>query len=167
MKKNTPKLQTEYFRFRFSPMHYALIAAGFIVSAAGIVSSVYHIARSGIHSFNDVLIYPFLALVSAALIVILAALLIRARYVVDDRYFITQFGIIKSRCEIGQITSVVLDRDTDKLTVNAGETYFVPNIAANENEKLVRALLKRNPDIDYSYTVRENKPDGDGDNKSK
>ncbi|HIR22970.1 MAG TPA: hypothetical protein IAB32_04200, partial [Candidatus Scatosoma pullicola] len=66
MKKNTPKLQTEYFRFRFSPMHYALIAAGFIVSAAGIVSSVYHIARSGIHSFNDVLIYPFLALVSAA-----------------------------------------------------------------------------------------------------
>ncbi|HIR23638.1 MAG TPA: hypothetical protein IAB32_07625, partial [Candidatus Scatosoma pullicola] len=102
-----------------------------------------------------------------ALIVILAALLIRARYVVDDRYFVTQFGIIKSRCEIGQITSVVLDRDTDKLTVNAGETYFVPNIAANENEKLVRALLKRNPDIDYSYTVRENKPDGDGDNKSK
>lgn len=168
MKKQKPSLPTEYFRFQFTVVPVVLSIAGLILSAAGISVSAYNLAKTGVHSFNDALKYPFLILVSAALAVLLIALLIRSRYIVDDRFFTTQFGLIKSRCEISQITSIVLDRDTKKLYVYTGEeTAFVPSVPFSQNENLVRALLKRNPDIDYSYTVRENKPDTDAPENKK
>ena len=63
------------------------------------------------------------------------------------------------------ITSVVLDRDTNKLTVYMGEAYSVLSVQPSWNEDFVRALLKGNPSIDYSYTIKENKPDEDDKKK--
>lgn len=154
----TPK----YFRFQLSPAVVVMSAAAILVSLAAIAIAVYNIWRNGIHSFNDVLKYPFLILVGLALLVIVVALLIRSRYIVDDKYFVTQFGLIKSRCELKKITSVMLDRDTYKLTVYMNDdSYSVISVQSAWNEDFVRALLKGNPDIDYSYTVRENRPDND------
>ena len=164
MKKNSGSESPKYFRFQFTPaviaMSIAAVLSGTSCSLA-ISISVYNISKNGIHSFNDVLRYPFLILVSVALAVIVTALLIRSGYLVDDKYFTTQFGLIKSRCELKKITSVVLDRDTYKLTMYTGDTYSVLSVHPSWNEDFVRALLKGNPDIDYSYTLRENKPDDD------
>lgn len=100
MKKNSGSESPKYFRFQFTPAVIAMSIAALLVSAAAIGISVYNISKNGIHSFNDVLRYPFLILVSVALAVIVTALLIRSGYLVDDKYFTTQFGLIKSRCEL-------------------------------------------------------------------
>ena len=46
-----------------------------------------------------------------------------------------------------------------------GEAYSVLSVQPSWNEDFVRALLKGNPSIDYSYTIRENKPDEDDKKK--
>ncbi len=135
--------------------------------ALGIGLSVYRIFdNGGLRAFNDWLKYPFFILVCVLGIIVLAALLIKSQYVVDDKNLTTQFGIIKSKCAIKDITSVILDRDTSKLTIYMGENFSVLSVRPSWNEDFVRALLKVNPDIEYSYTVKENKPDDEDKKKS-
>ena len=165
MKKKTAPVQKKCFRFQFTPVVLLMSAAALLVCALGIALSVYNIFKSGLHSFTDFLKYPFLILISIALAVIVVALLIKSQYIVDDKNFTTQFGLIKSKCALKDITSVVLDRDTNKLTVYMGEAYSVLSVQPSWNEDFVRALLKGNPSIDYSYTIRENNPDEDDKKK--
>lgn len=121
MKKKTAPVQKKCFRFQFTPVVLLMSAAALLVCALGIALSVYNIFKSGLHSFTDFLKYPFLILISIALAVIVVALLIKSQYIVDDKNFTTQFGLIKSKCALKDITSVVLDRDTNKLTVYMGK----------------------------------------------
>ena len=167
-KKESPK-QTTYFRFQFSKAIILCCAAALALCAAAIALSVWRIFKNdGLHSFNDWLKYPFLILISVAGIIIVVALLIKSQYVVDDKNFITQFGLIKSKCALKDITSVLLDTETNKLTVYMGEAFSVISVQKSWNYDFVRALLKGNPDIDYSYTVKENKPDKpDDESKNK
>ena len=111
--------------------------------------------RLGLNGFSDYLKYPFLLLVSVFCIVIVVALLIKSQYIIDEKYFTSQYGFIKSRYEIGKITSIVLDTDTYKLTVHMGEEYFFLSLSKEWNENFVRALLAVNPAIDYSFTFAE------------
>ena len=157
--KNKSQSEKKYFRFRLTPTLIALCAAAVVVCLIAAAVSVYNIIQSGISSFGDVLKYPFLILVSVALLVLVIALLIKSQYIVDDKNFTTQFGLIKSSCAIKDITSVVFDRDTNKLTVYMGEAFSVLSVQPSWNEDFVRALRKVNPDIDYSYTITENKPE--------
>lgn len=165
MKNKSAPEQKKYFRFKLTPTIIGMSAAALAVCALALVVSVYNIFKNGVHSFSDWLKYPFLILVSAALIVLVAALLIKSQYIVDDKSFTTQFGLIKSKCALKNITSVVLDRDTYKLTIYMGEAFSVVSVQPSWNEDFVRALLKGNPDIDYSYTVTENKPQNEDKKK--
>ena len=88
---------------------------------------------------------------------LVTAILIRSQYVVDKQYLITQYGLIKSKFAIKDITAVTLDSDSQKLTVNFGEPYTVISVSPAWNEQFVRALLAVNPNIDYSFTFSENK----------
>ena len=60
MKKNSGSESPKYFRFQFTPAVIAMSIAALLVSTAAIGISVYNISKNGIHSFNDVLRYPFL-----------------------------------------------------------------------------------------------------------
>lgn len=160
MKKSSSPEQKQYFRFQFSGLIIALSAAALLLCVLGAALSVYRIYKSGgLHGFNDWLKYPFLILVCLFAFVLIVALLVKSQYIVDERNFTTQFGLIKSKCALKDITSVVLDRDTNKLTLYMGEAFSVVSVRPSWNEDFVRALLKGNPDIDYSYTVKENKPE--------
>lgn len=85
-----------------------------------------------------------------------ASILARSRYIVTDEYFITQFGFIRSKFSIKEITSVELDSDTKKLTVYMGETqFFVLSADVRQNDALVTALREKNSDIEFTFTLAE------------
>ena len=75
----------------------------------------------------------------------------------DGTHYTTQFGFIKSSFLIADITAIVLDSDTKKLTVYVGEEFTVLSLNEAWNEEFVRALLDANPEIEYSFTLAENK----------
>ena len=143
------------FKIKFSPIIIVLCIAILLLCGLGIGISVWRIVRFGIKGFNDVIKYPFLIAVCLFCIVIVIAILIRSQYIVDGESLVTQFGIIKSKFAIREITSVLLDCDLKKLSVYFGEQYSVISVSPEWNEELVRALLAVNPNIDYGFTLSD------------
>lgn len=154
--KNQTSPSAKNFKIKFSPAIIALAIAVLALSALGIALSIARIVKFGIHGFTDIVKYPFLIAVALACIVIVVALLIKSEYIVDDKYFTSKYGVIKSRFAIKDVTAVVLDTDTYKLTVKFGEEFCVLSLLKEWNEELVRAMLAVNPNIDYSFTFAEN-----------
>lgn len=164
MKKTPAPQEAKTFPIKFTKSIIIAAIAVLILCVVGIGVSAYNIAKYGVAEFSDVLIYPFLILVSVFCIVVVVAVLIKSQYVVEDKTFITQFGFVKSKFAIKDFTAITLDTDTTKMTVNVGEEYFVLSLLKKEqNEELVRALLAVNPNIEYSFTFAET----DGKNKKK
>ena len=157
MKNIDQKNDKQIFKITFSKSIYLLCVAVYLLCIAGIALSVWRIIKFGVHGFNDIIKYPFLIAVCLLCIVLVTAILIRSQYVVDKQYLITQYGLIKSKFAIKDITAVTLDSDSQKLTVNFGEPYTVISVSPAWNEQFVRALLAVNPNIDYSFTFSENK----------
>lgn len=143
------------FKMKFSPTIVWLCIAILALCGVGIGVSVWRIAHFGIKGFNDVIKYPFLIAVCAFCIVIVIAILIRSQYVVAGETFITQFGLIKTKFSIQEITSLLLDRDLYKLSIYFGEQFSVISVSPAWNEELVRALLDVNPNIDYGFTLTD------------
>jgi hypothetical protein len=165
MKKQTNEQQTKYFRFQFTKATIVLSIAAIILCVAAVTISVIRLLHKGVHSFYDFLSSPLLILIGVFGIAVVVALLIKSQYIVDDKNFVTQFGFIKSKVSLKDITAVVYDTETKKMTVYMGENFSVISVSETWNEEFVRALLKGNPDIDYSFTVTENKPQDGGTDK--
>ncbi len=161
MKKQEP-LQTKYFKIQFSKLTYVLIVGILLLSLASIGVALWQIIRFGLHGFSDYLKYPILLLISVFCIVVVISILVKSQYAVNKQHLITSFGFIKSKFPIQNITSLLLDTDTKKLTVHFGEEFIVLNIAQEWNEAFVRAVLEANPNAEYSFTMTENKPQNDG-----
>lgn len=154
MEKKEPQT-VKRFKIKFSPAIICLCVAILVLCGVGIGVSVWRIARFGIKGFNDVIKYPFLIAVCVFCIVIVIGILIRSQYVVAGENFITQFGIIKTKFSIKDMTSLLLDRDLYKLSIYSGEQFSVISVSPAWNEELVRALLAVNPNIDYGFTLSE------------
>lgn len=143
------------FKIKFPKHILWLCVAVFALCGVGIALSVWRIVKYGIHGFNDVIKYPFLIAVCLFCIVLMISLLVKSQYIVNGKDMITQYGFIKSRFAVKDITAIVYDTDSKKLTLKSGEEYAVVSVDPDWNEQLVRELRDINPNIDYSFTLSE------------
>jgi len=102
---------------------------------------------------------PLLIAISLFCIVIIIALLVKSQYIVDDTHYTTQFGFVISRFPIKDITALVLDMDTKKLTVYMGEQFSVLSLSPEWNDEFIAALRAVNPDIEFSFTLADKEKD--------
>ena len=143
--------QKEYFRISFPKVIIGLCIAIYALCGAGIAVSLYQTIRFGIRSFTEVLKYPFLIAISALCIVLVTAILIKSQYVVDEKKFTMQYGLIKSSIPVKNITSLIFNTTANKLTVYCGEQYLTLSVPSTRVHDLIEALRKRNTDIEYSF----------------
>ena len=61
---------------------------------------------------------------------------------------------------------MILDTDTNKLTVYFGEAYSVLAVNPNNNDEIIKAIREVNPNVEFSFTLAE-KSDKDENKKSK
>lgn len=165
MNKTTKNKNGERFRYKLTPILLLLCVLAILLSVAGIVVTVYRIIlNGGISTPNEFFKYPFLIAVCVFCISIIVALLIKSEYAVTDTEIITQFGFIKTKYALKDVTEIEHDRDTHKLTVKFGEQFSVLSCTSEWEDDFVRAILKANPNVEYTYTLTENKPQS-GDQK--
>lgn len=158
MKKKISE-QKRSFPLRFSWKIVLLCVSALLLCAAAIAITVVRLVKNGgVKTFDDVLRYPFLIAISLVLAVLVIALLVKSEYTVDSTRLTTRFGLIKSSTDLGKITALVSDKQTNKLTVKMSEEYAVISVDPSWSEEFVRAILEGNPSIDYSFTLTENKP---------
>jgi hypothetical protein len=147
--------QKEIFKITFTPLIYVLCVVIYLLCGVGAGVSVWRIVRFGILGFNDVLKYPFLIAVCLFCIALITSVLVRSVYVVDDEYFYTQFGFVKSKFAIKDMTSMLLDREKQKLSVYFGEQFLVLSIKEEWRERFVNAILAVNPKVEYGFVLGE------------
>ncbi len=149
-KKKKPQSAT-YFKYQFTPLMVVLAIGVLLLCGVGIGISVWRIYKFGIHGFTDTLQSPFLIAVCLFCIVLVVALLIKSQYIIDDTHYTLQFGFIKSKFLIKEITALHLDTTTKKLTVYVGEQFSVITLNAAWQDDFIAALRKVNPDAEFTF----------------
>lgn len=168
MKQTENKNVRRVFPFRFNTLGILLgvIVLLFCIVGAGI--SIYRIIQEGISDLTDALKHPFIIAVSIFCATVVISVLIKSEYVVTDEELITKFGFIKSRLPLSSITSMEHDRATHKLTVYCGEEFTVFTLKKEWADDLAHEICVANPQIEFSFTMTENKPPKDeGKRKNK
>ncbi len=157
MKNQSPKTETNVFRFKFNKLTVFLCVLGMLLCLAGIATSIWRLSSEGIDGVTGALQSPLLIGVCIFGLVILISMLVRSQYVVDKKNITVQFGVIKSKTPIESITAIELDKDTDKLSVYCGESYTVISVNKSWNDEFVRAIQAVNPKVDYSVILAKQK----------
>ena len=160
MKKHNAPQAAETFTFHFTKPIIALAIAVVALCAAGIGLSIWRIVKFGLNDTGDMLKSPFLILICVFCITLVISIFVRSRYIVTEEHFITQFGFIQSKVPVKDLTSILLNSDTNKLTVYIGEQqYFILSINPSWNDDFIAALRKANPSIAFSFTLADKKND--------
>lgn len=136
-----------------------LSVAALLLSVAGIIVSSIRLYKNGVHSIYDSLESPFMIVICIFAIVIICALFIHSEYRVSDKELIACYGFIKNRTPLSDITSATSDVETNKiyLTFSSTEGQLTLKTSPDKRENLILAMLKGNPSIDYSFSLREKK----------
>ncbi|MDE7181457.1 MAG: hypothetical protein K2O41_00310 [Clostridia bacterium] len=160
------------FKYKFSKLVTVLIYVSIALCFVGTGINIYSIARGDIKSAANpvypIIQYVLMFLIPAVLLVLLISLLISSYYSVDDKCFRTSFGIIKSRYEISEIETVMLDRTTNKLTVYFKNNSFIVVVVREEwYNEFIDALCSANKSIEFSIKSKESGGDDKNDNDKK
>ncbi len=155
MKKNTKPNSAKHFPYQFTKTMIALAIAVIALCLIGTGLSVYRLYKSGIHGFTDALQSPLLIAICLFCIVLMISILTKSQYVIDDTHYTTQFGFIKSKFAIKDITALELNTDTKKLTVFVGEEYSVLSLSPAWQDEFIAALRKVKPEIEFTFTLAE------------
>lgn len=152
------------YKYKFTKVITAFIWAGMALAVAAFAMNTYFVLTDGTGSaanaFFPILRYVMMYFVSVAAFTILLSLVFSSYYSISGKTFKTSFGIIKSKYDIDKIESVVLDRNTDKLSVYFNDKNFIVIVVKQEwYEEFINELLKANDKIEYTINSKENNID--------
>ena len=158
------------FKYKFTKLTISLIYVGIALCIAGLGINIYSIITSNIGESANIIYpviqYTLMFLIPIILLVLLISLIFSSYYSIDEKTLKTSFGIIKSKYDVNDIQTVVLDRTTNKLSVfMKNESFFVIVVKEEWYQDFIDALLQVNPQIEYTIRSKEN--DVDKDDKKK
>lgn len=158
------------FKYKFSRLTTIFIYVGLALCFVGLGINVYSVITSDIASAQYP-VYPIiqhilLFLIPLILLVILISLLLSSYYSIDGTTFKTSFGIIKSKYDINEIETVLLDRTSDKLSIFFKKGTFMVIVVKNEwYNEFIDALCSANKNIEFSIKSKESDGKDDKDKK--
>lgn len=148
------------FKYKFSKLIYTLIWVGLAVCLGAFIANLYFCITVGTRSAADpvypIIQYTAMFFVTVVLFALLVSILCSSYYAVDKKEFKTSFGFIKSVYKIGDIETIELDRNTNKLSVYFNnDTYIVIVVKEEWYTDFVQAILDANPKIEYSIKSKD------------
>lgn len=149
------------FKYKFTRLLKALMIAGMALCVLGFGVNLYYCITNGIKHAADpvypIMQYTLMFFVTVVLFVLLLSIMLRSAYVIDGKYFKTRFGFIVSKYDVEKIYGILLDKKTNKLTVNFSSGEFIVIVVKQEwYDEFINALLEANPKIEYTVNSLEN-----------
>lgn len=156
------------FKYIFKPFYYVLIGVALLVALATIVLTIFRFFKFGFDPSKSLGLIVTLIIV-VLILVLLISMLINSCYIVNDKNFVLRWGILKNEIPIKEITRVIYNPDSDKLTIYFGpqDNFMVINIGKVNPMDLVDALLEKNKRISVEFIGNEQKEKEDKSNKDK
>lgn len=160
------------FKFQFTKLTKIFIYIGLALCVIGVGVNIICICTENISEEVNItypiIKYTLMFLIPAVLAVLLISFLASSYYSVDGTTLKTSFGIIKSTYKIADVSQIILDRNTNKLSVFfKNENFFVIVVKEEWYDEFIDALLKANPEIEYSIKSKENHGPDDEKKKKK
>ena len=150
------------YRFRFPALTLVVLVAGLALCLAAIGLTSWQFVgflRGGnLASLLEWLKYILLYGVSAALAVLVAAMLLRSEYILTDRDLTLAFGLLRTRYPLEEIASVHLFKGAGKLVVyfkDEQTKYMAIVIRPSLYETFVRDITSRREQIAFSFSTAE------------
>lgn len=162
-------MDMKVFKYKFTRLTTSFIYAGLALSVVGLGINIYLLCTTDFAASANI-VYPIIQhtlmfLIPVVLLVILISLLISSYYSIDGKFLKTSFGIIKSKYDIENIDTILLDRNTKKLTVYfKNENFMVIVVKEEWYDEFTEALCAANPKIEFSINSKET-PDDPKDKK--
>ncbi|MDE5943726.1 MAG: hypothetical protein K2H30_05935 [Clostridia bacterium] len=158
------------FKYKFTKLTKTLIYIGIVLCFAAFGINIFSIITSDVTASANpvypIIQYTLMFLIPVVLLVVLVSLIVSSYYSIDGNTLKTSFGIIKSKYDISTIDTVLLDRNTNKLTVYFKNNSFVVIVVKEDwYDEFIDALCKSNKSIEFSIKSKE--PDNKDDKKKK
>ncbi|MDE7084069.1 MAG: hypothetical protein K2N50_00875 [Clostridia bacterium] len=154
------------FKYKFTRLIKALMIVAMVLCVLGFAINLFYCITNGTKHAADpvypVMQYTLMFFVTVVLFALLLSIMLQSAYIIDGKYFKTQFGFIVSKYDVEKIDGILLDRKTNKLTVNFSGGEFIVIVVKQEwYDEFITALLEANPKIEYTV----NSLDKDDKNK--
>lgn len=148
------------FKYKFTKLTISLIYIGIVLCLVGIGINIYSVSTSNIDEAAKIIYpiiqYALLFLIPAVLLVLLISLILSSHYSIDGKTLKTSFGLIKSKYDIQNIQTVMLDRTSNKLFVYLTNNVLLTIVVKEElYEEFIDTLCKINPQIEYSIRSKD------------
>ena len=152
------------FKYKFTKVTTILIYAGIFLCALCVGLNICSIVTSDLTSSANIVYpviqYTLMFLIPLVLAVILVSLLVSSYYSIDEKWLKTSFGVIKSKYDLKDIKTLLLDRTTNKLSVYFNnESFIVIVVKEDWYDDFIDALCSANDKIEFTINSKENKKD--------
>ena len=148
------------YKFRFTTLILILLWVTIVLCVAAFGWNIYRFTQTGANSVYEWIQYGILFFTSVFFAALIVSILIRSQYILTEKQLITQFGFIRSKYEIANITSVHLFKGAGKLAVYFNDNkYMVIVVKPEWNNEFIKDLLSKNEKIRYDVSTT----DKDGD----
>ena len=166
LQKEKKQFPEKRYRFRFSALTLALLAAALALCAAGIALTTWlfveFLQGGDLSSAFDWLKFIVFYIVSIGIAVVVTAMLIRSEYILTEKNLTLALGLIRMKTPLEQISSVHLFKGANKLAVyfdGAKTRYMVIVVNAALYEEFARELILRNERIGFSFSAEGKEAD--------
>lgn len=144
------------FRLHYSKLIVALSFVTLAVCIGGFALNVWRfIDRGGFTDFYTAIEFLIVAAVTVFAPVLLLTVVFHSTYTVDGKEFATNFGFIKSKFSISEMTELVYNVQKRKLAVYTGENYMVFRLEEEWDKAFISALQAANKHLLYNETEDE------------
>lgn len=146
----------KHYKFRFTNLILGLLWAALVLCVAGFIWNIIRFMQTGAASVYEWLQYGILFFTTVFFAALIVSMFICSRYTITDKQLITQFGFIRSKYSIANITSVHLFKGAGKLAVYFNDNkYMVIVVKPEWYEEFIKELLQRNDKIGFSFSTAE------------
>lgn len=142
------------FKFKYTPLVWALLILVAVFSVAGIAWNIYNLVYFLYAGALKIITYSLLICVTIALAVLAFSVIFFGRYTISDKELIMHLGLFKNKTNIDDVVQITHFKKSDKLVVYfADAKYSVLLIAPSEYEHFVLSLRAKKPSVIYDSRI--------------
>lgn len=144
------------FQYEFSKLIKILIFVALVLCALGLALNVWRVVNVGADNFYSTLQYVLIFAVTIGAPIVLISMLISSGYEITDQHIVSNFGIIKSRFKLDDVSKLVYVTSKNKLFVYFKDDTYM-NIIVNEKwiQEFIGCVLEKRKKIEIEYTTGE------------
>lgn len=152
------------YKFKLSKLVIAILIVGVVVAVACSVLNVVRFVRIAT-SNDEIRIYDYFTLIitlaiSVLFTVVAFGVIFNSYYEITKKQIILRWGILKNAIDLYEVTEIVLNLQTNKLTVNfQDESYFVIVVNKEWYESFIDDIKEVSPKILFTVNSEPEKKD--------